>query len=101
MRPMHPGIATVLLMAAFTPLHAQTGPDALTPGQIALACAPAPAAEPPAEAPQLLGAQDTLRHTLLDPRDLLIVGGGTQAGLQLGQQFFIRRQPGAYMGRRG
>jgi hypothetical protein len=101
MRPIHPGIATVLVMAAFTPLHAQTGPDALTPGQIALACAPAPAAEPPAEAPRLLGAQDTLLHTLLAPQDLLVVGGGTQAGLQLGQQFFIRRPPSAYTGRPG
>jgi hypothetical protein len=101
MRPIHPGIATLLVMAALTPLHAQTRPDSLTPAQIALACAPAPPAEPPAEAPRLLGAQDTLRHTLLAPQDLLIVGSGTQAGLQLGQQFFIRRQPGTYRGRPG
>jgi hypothetical protein len=101
MRLIHPGIATLLITVASTPLHAQTGSDSLTPAQIALACAPMPAAEPPAEAPRLLGSQDTLLHTLLAPQDLLIVGGGTQAGLQLGQQFFIRRQPSAYTGRSG
>jgi hypothetical protein len=94
-------ITTVLLAAASTPAHAQAGADSLTPAQIALACAPGPAGEPPPGAPRLLGSQDTRPHALLDPRDLLVVGGGTQAGLQLGQQFFIREAPSAGPGRYG
>jgi hypothetical protein len=86
------GISTVMITVTLTPLTAQTGSDTLTPAQMALACAPSATAEPPpANAVRVLGAQDTLPHTILSPERLLIVGGGTGTGLQLGQQFFIRR----------
>ena len=94
------GAAVSLAAIPLTLLHAQAAPDTLTATQIALACAPPPSAEPPAaNAARILGAQDIDPRTLLGPQDLLVIGGGTQAGLQLGQTYFIRRAAGAYIGR--
>jgi hypothetical protein len=97
------GISTLMITATLAPLNGQTGPNTLTPAQIALACAPPATAEPPpGNAVRVLGAQDTRPRTLLSPQDLLIVGGGTDNGLQLGQQFFVRRArraDGVYMRR--
>ena len=40
----------------------------------------------------MVGSQDSTPRFLFGDRDLLVIGGGTGAGVQLGQQFFIRRQ---------
>jgi hypothetical protein len=95
------GVTLLILASALAPLAAQA-PESLTPAQIALACA-APGGPPPAAPVRILGAQDPLPHTLLAPHELLIIGGGTDDGLQLGQQFFVRHAPlaGAYGYRRG
>ncbi len=99
MKHVRIGLAFAMTAATALPIHGQTS-DSLTAAQIALACAPgAPVDPPPASAPHVLGAQDTLSRVLLSPQDLLVIQGGTDAGLHLGQQFFIRRAPGAYAGR--
>jgi hypothetical protein len=92
--------AVSLTAISLAPLSAQAPPDVLTAAQTALACGPPPSVEPPApNAPRILGAQDSSPRTLLGPQDLLVIGGGTQAGLQLGQKYFIRRAAGANIGR--
>ena len=59
---------------------------------IAVACAPPPTYEPaPSNALRIAGSQDPAPRTLFGDRDLLVIGGGTAAGVELGQQFFIRR----------
>jgi hypothetical protein len=59
---------------------------------ITIACAPPPTYEPaPANALRIAGAQDPVPRSLFGDRDLLVIGGGTAAGVELGQQFFIRR----------
>src|SRR5437867_3586474 len=71
---------------------AQADPDALSPLEIAVACAPPPAiGGPQPTAPRVIGAQDTVSRTLFGSGDLLVIGGGTASGLQLGQRFFVRR----------
>jgi hypothetical protein len=85
-------ILAALVFAIPIAAHAQTGSIPLSPLEIAVACAPPPAiagAHP--DARQVIGAQDTAARTLFDARDLLVVDGGTAAGLQLDQQFFVRR----------
>ena len=64
----------------------------LSPLALAVACAPPPTFDAP-EAPllRILGSQDSTARSLFGDRDLLVVGGGTSSGVQLGQQFFIRR----------
>ena len=39
------------------------------------------------------GAQDTVARNLIGPSDLVVIAGGLDRGVQLGQQFFVRRDP--------
>src|SRR5205807_8828939 len=60
--------------------------------ETAVACQPPPTFDaPPASALHVIGSQDTTPRTLFGVRDLLVVAGGTKEGVQLGQQFFVRR----------
>ena len=70
---------------------AQT-PDEPTPAQVAVACAPPPImATVPADATHVIGSQDPVSRTLFGTPELLVISGGTERGLQLGQQYFVRR----------
>jgi hypothetical protein len=70
---------------------AQT-PDALSPAQVAVACAPPPIiATVPVDATRVIGSQDAQSRNLFGAPDLLVVSGGTERGLQLGQRYFLRR----------
>ena len=61
--------------------------------ELAVACAP-PAAMggEPAHAMRVIGVQDSAPRQLYGSRELLIVDAGTRSGVQLGQEFFLRRQ---------
>ena len=100
------GVCLVLTLAAW--LSAGTaraqGAAVLSGEQLAVACAPSPGA-PPARtlsALRVSGAQDTAPRTLFGGGELVIVNGGTHAGVALGQQYFLRRPIafGAYGSRR-
>jgi hypothetical protein len=70
---------------------AQT-PDNLTPVQVAVACAPPPVlASVPADASHIIGSQDTVTRTLFGTPEVLVISGGSDRGLSLGQEYFIRR----------
>jgi hypothetical protein len=74
---------------------------ALSPAEIATACAPPVAATHAAHALRVIGAQHKTPRTIFDDRDFLIVNGGTAAGVQVGSVFFVRRTSDfgtAYMG---
>jgi hypothetical protein len=84
----------VVLMAASSVADASAQPErpVLTPLQAALLCGPVTDAQPPADnALRVRGAQDPRPRGLYGPRDLLVIDGGTGAGVQLGQEYFIRR----------
>jgi len=83
----------VMIVAAFSIISAsaQTAPM-LTPLEAALICGPQPDAKPPAaNALTVRGAQDPRPRGMYSQRDLLVIDGGTGAGVQLGQEFFVRR----------
>ena len=40
---------------------------------------------------RVIGSQDSVPRSSFGPGDLLVLSGGTRAGLQLGQRFFVRR----------
>jgi hypothetical protein len=94
---MHPLRSRVALACALVTLggamaSAQTDTP-LSPMQVAAGCAPSlSSAGEPERALHVLGAQDPSPRGLLGPRDLLILSGGTRAGVQLGQEFFVRRE---------
>jgi hypothetical protein len=84
--------SSLLVGLAAAPAMAQREPEVLSSMQAALACAPPASVDAAApDALRIIGAQDATTRTTYGPPDLLVVGGGSQAGVQLGQQFFIRR----------
>jgi hypothetical protein len=86
-------LAAILAACAAGTAGAQSGEATLSPLALAVACAPPPSfADAPAHALRVVGSQDSTPRFLFGDRDLLVIGGGTGAGVQLGQQFFIRRQ---------
>ena len=87
---------SVPLAAAFVLVAAVNGaaqaPAELSQLQIAVACAPPPTFDLPTGEPlRVIGTQDTIPRSEYGTRDLLVVNGGTAAGVQLGQQFYVRR----------
>jgi hypothetical protein len=82
----------MLAALAARPVAAQTETAPLSTMETAVACAGPMLAEAPSpRALRVIGAQDSSPRALYGPRDLLVIGGGSGAGLQLGQQFFVRR----------
>jgi hypothetical protein len=84
-------LAVGLFLAAASALDARAAD--VPPGiQTSARCAPrARMGSIPDSALRIIGTQDSVQRTLFGPRDLLIVGGGTERGVQIGQQFIIRR----------
>jgi hypothetical protein len=83
-------LAVILVPGMVVGARAQDA--ALSPLEIAAACAPPPSLDaPPSNALRVVATQDTVARTLAGNRDLIVISGGTQAGVQLGQAFYVRR----------
>jgi len=78
------GVAALLVPALATAQEANTALRA------SVVCAPAMPSDA-GDAPRIVGMQDTQIKSLFGTRDLLIVNGGTDKGLQLGQKYASRR----------
>ena len=92
MRAHHIVVGAAILALTSGAAYAQADVEGLTPLQTAVACTlPAALAAPRPAGLRVLGAQDTVPRSSLGPRDLLVLSGGTRAGLQLGQRFYLRR----------
>ena len=57
-----------------------------------LACAPRVAAAGPLSPLTLVGLQEGSLKNLLGPGDSIVIGAGTDQGLAVGQQYFVRRR---------
>jgi hypothetical protein len=86
-------VALSIATLAFAAATAQAQTEApLTSLEAAVGCASPPSFDgPPDNALHVIGSQDTMPRELFGPRDLLVIDGGTSAGVQLGQRFFVRR----------
>jgi hypothetical protein len=84
-----------LLALVASPLGAQRGPAPtmlkLDPQVLALACAPTLTTTAPAATLQVTGGQDTFKRTTHFPGDLVTINGGMANGVQVGQEYYIRR----------
>jgi hypothetical protein len=99
-----PGGVNVLVLSAIVltsllghgaPVSAQSPSGTLSAIEIAIACAPSLTLvpeQPPVHALRILSAQDTVTRELMGPGELVIIPGGSGAGLQLDQQYAIRRE---------
>ena len=88
-----PSLVTLVVVSFFVvvPFAAAQQAPAISAADMAVACAPPPAPTSAAHALRVIGAQDTVPRTVFGPGDLVIVSGGTDAGVQLGAEFFVRR----------
>jgi hypothetical protein len=82
-------LAAIVLLSAAVAASAQTG-STLSSLEVLTACAPPLTTDGPHPL-RIVGSQDTTPRSLFGNRDLLVVGGGTGAGVQVGQQYFVRR----------
>ena len=103
MKPYGLIVATAIAVCAPQTARAQDQPPdvKLSPMQLSIACAIPPATVVPGTATlRVIGAQDTIPRTTFAERDLLVIDAGTDKGVQLDQQYFVRRpvRPGLLTG---
>lgn len=91
MRSIRFALAVALILAAAGSGRAQTAAS-MSPLEVAVACAPPPTLDTPTgKLLRVIGAQDVAARTEFGSGDLLMINGGTAAGVALGQQYFVRR----------
>lgn len=91
MRTCDTTLAAIFLALLPSIVSAQPATDQLTPMQVSIGCAPPPALTIAASPLRVVGAQATISRGIYDERDLLVIDAGTEKGLQLGQQYYVRR----------
>jgi hypothetical protein len=83
------------LLAAASPTHAQRGPAPsntnLSPEVLSLACSPTAAIEPPMMSLHITGGQDSFERRIYGPGDLVTINAGRNNGIEVGQEYFVRR----------
>ena len=86
---------TAGLLTASTSLVAQRGPAPvmthLSAEVIALACAPTLSYESPSPSLLVTGGQDSFTRQAYGPGDLITINGGSDNGIEVGQEYFVRR----------
>jgi len=84
--------AAALIVFASPSAWAQPAERPLTPLETAVACAPPTSFDAQAGSGlRIIGSQDTVARSVFDRGDLLVLSGGTGAGVRLGQRYYIRR----------
>jgi hypothetical protein len=83
------------LLATAVPAAAQRGPAAaastLSAEVLTLACAPAIAYQMPDMPLRVTGGQDSFIRRNYAPGDLITINAGTRNGIEVGQEFYVRR----------
>lgn len=83
------------LVAAAVPAMAQRGPAPgqthLPPEVLSLACAPSLVFEAPPTPLRITGGQDSFVRRSYSPGDLLTINAGTDNGIDVGQEYYVRR----------
>lgn len=83
------------MLVATTPLAAQRGPAPtmlhMDPQTLALACAPSLVYDVPTAPIHITGGQDVVKRYSQGPGDLLTINAGINNGVQVGQEFYVRR----------
>ncbi len=89
------GLTAALLGALAAPAAAQRGPAPtsvrLPSDVLTLACAPFPAFEVPNQPLRITGGQDSVARRIYAPGDLVTINAGTTSGIEVGQEYFVRR----------
>jgi hypothetical protein len=94
-------LTTAALVAALTvPTAAQRGPAPaathLSADVLALACAPREAVEVPDRSLHVTGGQNSFAHQTYAPGDLITINAGTDNGMEVGREYYVRRLQGTF-----
>src|SRR5581483_3771962 len=88
-------VLTAALVAVPVTIIAQQrtpqGMSHLDPDVLKLACAPSLTFEKPSPSLLITGGQDSFSHATYAAGDLLTINGGTDNGIEVGQEYYIRR----------
>jgi hypothetical protein len=88
-------LAAAAMLAAASPLVAQRAPGAtathLSPEVLSLACSPRATFEDPTTPMRVTGGQDSFVRLTHAPGDLVTINVGKKNGIEVGQEFFVRR----------
>jgi hypothetical protein len=84
---------SLFTLLALAPIAAAAqAPDrVLTPLEMQAACGPPTSLQVPAEPLHVIGSQDPENRFVFGTAELLVLDGGSARGVQLGQQFVVRR----------
>ena len=88
-------VAAAVLATAGAPALAQRAPSpeptGLSPEMLSLACAPGLTHEMPPASLRVTGSQDSVVRYSFAPGDLIVINGGTDDDIEVGQEYFTRR----------
>lgn len=87
-------LSAIVVFGQAASLSAQAPSPVLSAADVAVACAPSLTVIPetPVVHPlRIVGAQDTVPRSLFGNSETVVISGGTSAGVQLSQQYAIRR----------
>jgi hypothetical protein len=88
-------LCAAAMLAVAMPVAAQRGPAAApshVPADVlALACSPTVTSQAPAASLHVTGGQDAAMRWVYAPGDLVTLDAGKQRGIEVGQQFYVRR----------
>ena len=88
-------LCTALTATAAVTVGAQRGPAPKMTGLhedvLAVACAPTPAYDIPDQSLRVTGGQDSFRRHSYAPGDLVTINAGSDNGIEVGQEYFVRR----------
>lgn len=97
--------AAALLAALAAPVQAQRGPAPvstnLPPEVLSLACASKAVFEPPDRSLRITGGQDSVARYVYGPGDLITINAGTDNGIEVGQEYYVRRVEADFAGTMG
>jgi hypothetical protein len=82
--------ALLTALAVPSAVNGQTPKDVTSAVDVALACAPTPLGSA-ATALRIAGSDDVVPRGVFGPRDLLVINGGSAAGVAVSQRYFVRR----------
>ena len=88
-------LAAAAVLAAALPVLAQRAPMPqpvnLPPEVLSLACAPKLTYEVPPTPLRVTGSQESNVHRMLGPGDLITINAGSDNGIDVGQEYYVRR----------
>ena len=88
-----PLVLVWLTTLLFPPVHAAQAPDETPPpgAQTSIACAPRLSTSRPDTSLTIVGSQEGEAKQYYGPTDVLVIDGGPAQGVDVGQEYFVRR----------